>query len=864
MRWWLTAAVDAALFVAIALVPDTAVLYLVLFLAVALIAWWTTFGAAAVSVVWLIGSLMYLRLQPVGSFAVASPMQAEGVAVLAIASIVGATLAARLRGEQKRARGRAEVAEHLLTELTAIQQREHTILDTLASGVVVRDPTGVITFANAAALDMYRMTREEVIGRRVMPSTEISDQHGRPMQVEDLPAMRAVATGKPVRHQINRVTRRDGSTVWVQVDAKPIVGPEGRTTEVVSSWMDISALKLIEAELDARLRQQVIVAALGRYALSLSDLDVVLLRACEAVRDGLGADYASVVEVVADQGTCVLKAGAGWQEEPAGTLIPWGPTASLAGHVLHTAAPLIAADLANETRFAVSERLRRHNVVSALAVPLATPSLATFAGVLQAYFREQRSFPEHDIAFLTSVANVLAEAVARRHVEDSLQHMALHDQLTGLPNRMLLRDRLEQALRQRARKDHKLALLFADLDGFKQVNDSFGHEAGDTLLRDLGQRWTGALRESDTAARLGGDEFAILLPEVGDLTDVAVIVEKLQAALALPFRVSGNDAFVRASIGVVLAPDHGTDADSLTRRADMAMYAAKRTRSGHAVYRVEHEAEYEPARITLDGELRRAIEREELTFAYQPIVSLRNGASFGLEALVRWDHPTRGELAPADFLPVAERSGLLQAITWAALHQALRTLHDLGPLAARHFVSINVTDRDLRDPRFVGGVRDSLAEAGIAPARLLLEISERAIAPDLDELLPVARELRALGLGLVIDDYGTGYSSLDRLRRLPLSGLKLDGSFVAAMLDDPQADAIVESTIRLARDMRMTVVAEGVERDVLAERLREVGCRAGQGYALARPMRVPALRDWLGARAAEARMVTRVSGRVRP
>ena len=863
MRWWFAAAIDVVALVPIALVSDNAVLYLSLFLVVAVIAWWTSFAAAALSVLWLLGWVAY-RLPPVGTFAIPSPAQAEGLAVLAIGSLVGAGLAARLRGEQQKARGRAEQAERLLVELTAVQRREHLILDTLASGVVVRDPAGVITFANAAVLEMYRMTSEEVIGQHVMPTLKTAEQQGRELGVDDLPAMRAAATGQPVRQQVIHVTRRDGGSLWVQVDAMPILGPDGHTTEVVSSWIDVSARKEAEAQLDARLRQQVIVAALGRYALSLSDLDVVLMRASEAMRDGLGADYASVVELLPDQSTCVLRAGVGWTDEPVGTLIPSGPSASLAGHVLHTAAPLIAADLTNETRFVVSDRLRRQKVVSALAVPVATPSLASFAGTLQAYFRDRRSFPEHDIAFMTSVANVLAEAVARRHVEDSLQHMALHDQLTGLPNRILLRDRLEQSLLHRSRKDHKVALLFADLDGFKQVNDSFGHEAGDTLLRDLGQRWTGALRASDTAARLGGDEFAILLPEIADLTDVAVIVDKLQAALAVPFRVAGHDAFVRASIGVVLAPDHGTDADSLTRRADMAMYAAKRTSSGHAVYRVEHEADYEPARITLDVDLRHAIEHEELSFAYQPIIGLRNGASFGFEALVRWDHPTRGELVPEDFLPVGERGGLLQAITRAALQQALATLRDLGPLAARHFMSVNVTDRDLRDPRFVGTVRDALAAAGIAPARLLLEVSERAVMSDLDDLLPVARELRALGLGLVVDDYGTGYSSLDRLRRLPLSGLKLDSSFVAAMLDDAQADAIVQSTIRLARDVRMTVVAEGVERDAIGDRLREVGCRAGQGYALARPMRSAQLREWLTVRADEVRPKSTEGGRVRP
>jgi diguanylate cyclase (GGDEF)-like protein len=431
----------------------------------------------------------------------------------------------------------------------------------------------------------------------------------------------------------------------------------------------------------------------------------------------------------------------------------------------------------------------------------------------------------------------------RKGAEAALEHQALHDALTDLPNRVLLHNRLQQAIRAAERNHSSVALLVMDLDRFKEVNDTFGHHTGDQLLAQLGKRLGSVLRSSDTFARLGGDEFAVLLP-TATVEDAHQIAERLLQVLAQPFALGGLQLDIDASIGIALSPDHGQDADALLRRADVAMYVAKRGNTGHALYTADQD-EHSPMRLAMVGELRRAIDQNKLSLYFQPKVSLDNGQVTCAEALVRWDHPRHGILTPDLFVPVAERTGLIRPLArWvldAALRQCNRWRNDGLDLS----VAVNLSMRNLHDPELVDMIRQLLGRWGIPAARLVIEITESSLMADAVRAMEVLSRLRAMGVGISIDDFGTGYSSLAYLKRLPVDELKIDKSFVAHIASDDSDAAIVGSTISLAHALGLSVVAEGIEDRQTLEFLASLGCDVAQGYFISRPLPVVALGDWL-------------------
>jgi diguanylate cyclase (GGDEF)-like protein len=422
-----------------------------------------------------------------------------------------------------------------------------------------------------------------------------------------------------------------------------------------------------------------------------------------------------------------------------------------------------------------------------------------------------------------------------RLLQEHTTRLALVDTLTGLPNRSVLRDRLDQALLVSHREGTPMALLVLDLDSFKEINDSLGHDYGDQLLIQLGARLQGPLRASDTVARMGGDEFGILLPKVGDLNAALLVAEKLQELLIDPFDVHGLQLSVEASIGVVLAPDHGIDAGTLLQRADVAMYVAKDSGLGVSAYDQQLDGS-SPTRAALLNELRRAVDENELFLVYQPKYSAATDAIEGVEALVRWQHPERGLLLPDEFLPLAERTGLIHPLTRHVLSAALadcRTWLDQGIELP---VAVNLSARTLLDRSFAAEVSQMLAYWGVPPRLLELEITETALMVDPHRARSLLDELCELGVVLAIDDFGTGYSSFASLRTLPVSDVKVDRSFVTPMLTSPTDAFIVRSVIALAHDVGLRVVAEGVEDAATHEALAELGCDVVQGYHLGVPV----------------------------
>jgi diguanylate cyclase (GGDEF)-like protein len=407
---------------------------------------------------------------------------------------------------------------------------------------------------------------------------------------------------------------------------------------------------------------------------------------------------------------------------------------------------------------------------------------------------------------------------------------------------VLLHDRLTQAIQTGQHQRKPVAFLVMDLDHFKDINNTLGHHHGDLILQQMGPRLQSLLRQVDTVARLGGDEFAIVLPGT-DAEGAVRVVNKLQQALVDPFVIDGLTITVESSIGIAVSPDHGATADLLIQRANVAMYHAKQAGGGHTIYSPEHD-HYNPRRLALMTELRYAIEHDELVLYYQPKIDLKTGRVIGVEALVRWRHPNRGLIAPDEFIPLAERTGLIKPLTlWvltAALHQS-RTWQRAG---LRLSVAVNLSARNLQDPELPDQIAEMLTRSGTPPNQLELEITESTIMADPPRALEVLTRLHHMRIPLAIDDFGTGYSSLGYLRKLPVSAIKIDKSFVKNMVADDGDAVIVRSTIELAHNLGLLVVAEGVETQYIWDRLASLGCDAAQGYYMSAPIPAAALSRW--------------------
>jgi diguanylate cyclase (GGDEF)-like protein/PAS domain S-box-containing protein len=449
--------------------------------------------------------------------------------------------------------------------------------------------------------------------------------------------------------------------------------------------------------------------------------------------------------------------------------------------------------------------------------------------------RDEQERPQYLIGQVEDVTE-------RRALRERLAFAAIHDALTGLPNRELFMDRLEVALRRAVRARHRVAVIFVDLDRFKLINDSLGHEVGDQVLSAVADRLSSVMRASDTLARFGGDEFTVMCDDVTNDSDAIEVAQRLVAVMSQPLTLHSGEVFVSLSVGIALS-NAGETGHVILRNADIAMYRAKdRGPSRIEIYREDDDHKV-VSRLRTSNELHRALERNELELHYQPFVDLHTEMLVGMEALVRWQHPTRGLLLPAEFITLAEDSGLILPLGTWVLKEACRQVaawHSLRTEAGEDNdlfnISVNVSAVQLSDPAFVGHVAEAIEATGINPDRLWLEITESTLMRDADEAVVVLRSLRGLGLHIEIDDFGTGYSSLSYLQRFPVESLKIDQSFVAEL--DKRADnaAIVRAIIGLGDSLGMPIIAEGVERRSQVDKLRTLGCHLAQGYLFGRPL----------------------------
>jgi diguanylate cyclase (GGDEF)-like protein len=496
---------------------------------------------------------------------------------------------------------------------------------------------------------------------------------------------------------------------------------------------------------------------------------------------------------------------------------------------------VIVVDAATERRFRGSELFGRYDVTSSVTVVV--QGRGGPHAVLAVHSTRRGAFAADDVTFLQSMANVLGDALDRFGHEEEIRRRSLHDGLTGLPNRALVMDRLARAAARLDRGTGHVALVFLDLDHFKHVNDSLGHRAGDEVLREVADRLRAATRPGDTVGRFGGDEFVVLCVDVEDEQMALAIAERLQGAFAAPFRAGGDEHALGASMGIALL-DGAHDVEALLRDADAAMYRAKERGRARVELVDTGMRAWADGRLQTAAGLRRALDNADLEVHYQPIMSLVDGTVVAAEALVRWRHPERGLLGPGEFVGVAEESGLIvplgrrvleiacaQAAAWAALR----------PAGAPLPVHVNLSPRQLHDPGLVEAVRRTLRDTGATPAAIALEITESTLIDRGPARLELLEQLRELGVQLLLDDFGTGFSSLSLLAQLPVGGLKIDRAFVAGLADAHAP--IVDAILRLARAFELPVVAEGVETDSQLLALRRMGCELGQGhlFAPARP-----------------------------
>jgi diguanylate cyclase (GGDEF)-like protein len=636
------------------------------------------------------------------------------------------------------------------------------------------DAAGIITGVNDLFVTSSGFAAADVVGRHLAAVGRRTD---------------AGAAWQPSGQVWNgevAIAGRHGTSEWYRT-VVPIFDAAGAVERHICIDIDISKRKEFERTIVDNARRQTLVAELGRKALTANDLDALLRAAADAAAHGLDAAGAALYEMLPTR-ALAMRAASG-----------------IVGDAAGLEQPIVCAD--------------------------------RDFGVLAVYVMDERRFSDDEVNFLGGIANILAAAVELDDAKHRLTYLAQYDALTKLPNRRHLAHALEETISEAARHGGRAAVMFIDLDHFKNVNDMLGHGVGDRLLVQAAQRLQACARPGDVVARLGGDEFALVLPELTANADAVLVAQRIIAALAQPFVLQGQQLFVSASVGIASYPDDGGSADLLLKNADTAMYGAKN--GGRNNYRLFQAEMHESAarRMQMETQLRQALERGEFLLHYQPKLDLAGGTISGFEALLRWNHPERGLVAPLEFIGILEDTGLILPVGEWVIGEVCRqlTAWDARGLALPP-VAINLSARQLQQPDLPGAIERIVAAAGIAPALLEFELTESMLMTDPEAAVAVLSRIKALGMRLSVDDFGTGYSSLAYLKRFPLDALKIDRTFVRDLADDPDDAAITKAVIRLAHSLSLKVVAEGVETVEQIRELERYDCDEIQGYYVSRPL----------------------------
>ncbi len=673
---------------------------------------------------------------------------------------------------------------------------------------------GKIVYVNEAFSRMTGYPTEEAVGRtpRILlgPQTD-RDQLNQVRQ--------ALSNREAVRVELINY-RKDGSAYWVDVNFVPIMEEAGQFTHWVAVQRETTHRRQAEDLERDRNRVLELVARNEPLELVLAQLGQMVERQCPDLRCSL---------LLFQEGELVPAAGS-----------------KLPGGWLHDLQKLDIESLAD-----ASEQNRYRDLLPGphLGANWTVPILSGAGAVLGAfaiYCGVTRKPAEAELDLIGKASRLAAIAIEQRQLTNRLAHQAQHDTLTGLPNRALLEERLQQALAQARKQGWHIAVLFVDLDRFKQINDSLGHPVGDALLQQVARRLEGCIRKTDILARMGGDEFTLLLTELRDYQYSQKVAQKLLDSLAAPFQVEGYELFVSASIGISTSPRDGADAATLQRNADSAMYRAKnRGRNSFQMFVPEISA-LALESLELENALRRAVEHDELQLRYQPQTDIE-GRLTGLEALMVWNHPKLGVISPSQFIPLAEESGLIIPLGDWAVREACRQRAEWQRAGQTPVtVAVNVSATQFTRAGFVESVATVLRETGLDPSLLELELTESVVMRDIKESAWQMEQLRNLGVSLSIDDFGTGYSSLSYLRMLPVHTVKIDRSFLRELDSPPNTMPLVGAIVALAHSLQLRVVAEGVESQSQLAALRALGCDRVQGYLIGEPLPTEAVTLLLG------------------
>ncbi|HYD57459.1 MAG TPA: EAL domain-containing protein [Burkholderiales bacterium] len=693
-------------------------------------------------------------------------------------------------------------------------------------------------YVNQTACRFEKCTREEHLRMQPWDAERITRE-----QLEGIYAQARDRVGEPVSNEY--IVSKDGERGWFEVQRRAI--RVGERWLLVASAREITQRKLAEQAAVRHSRMYAALSATNEAIMRSKSPEELYQRVCDGAVHG-GRFINTAVLLPGERGAVKIVAVSGAAEKALrGARIsvdadtPEG--GGLVGTAFRSGQPSISNDYLADRRLQPwHAEARAAGIRAGAALPLLRAGCV--AGVLLFYSAERRAFDEGIVGLLSRMADNIAFALdhfeherERKAAEARAQYLATHDALTGLPNRTLFKDLVEREVETARRYGRRFSVLFIDLDRFKFINDTLGHAAGDTLLREMSVRFRAALRSSDIVARLGGDEFVVLAHETDEPGQGSAVARKLLAAAIRPVEIAGQDCRVTASVGICRFPDDAQDEPSLMKHADMAMYLAKQ--EGKNTYQAYSRGMTTPSleKMAVETHLRRALERGELALHYQAKKDLQSGAITGVEALLRWTSAELGAIAPAQFIPVAEETGLIIPIgKWvlqtACAQNAAWQRQGLRPVC----MAVNLSPRQFTDPDLLADIEAALRDTGMAPALLELEITEGMVMHDAGRAVELLGAIKRLGVRLAIDDFGTGYSSLAQLKRFPIDTLKVDRSFIREIPRDAEDRAITDAIIAMGRTLSLTVVAEGVETEAQQTYLREHLCDEMQGYFFSKPL----------------------------
>ena len=717
-------------------------------------------------------------------------------------------------------------AEEVLRQTS---QKLEALIDASPISIMARDQNLRILKWNAAAERMFGWSEREVLGGTVpFVPPEFED--------EAVALRQQLLRGESITDFETMRMRKDGARINISISTTVMRDASGQPAGFISLATDITERKRAER----RLQMEHAVTRILEESRTVEDALPHLLR---TIAEASGWVYGARWEL--DKAANLLRCMETWCVDAPevrefmalSRLRTQTPGASKGPihKVWGSNAPVWIADVAQEINMRRGPAALKAGLHSIFAFPILVGE--EFYGVIELFGREARQPDPGLVGVVHAIGSQIGQFMARKAAEQNLRFVASHDPLTGLFNRNIFNERLHQALAQAARFERSLSLLFIDLDGFKLINDTHGHNAGDALLAELAARLRTTLREGDVIGRMGGDEFVVLIEEFAEVSQVAEVAKKLLDTVTRPFVLHGQSCQVTASLGISIYPDDGSDAQTLLKNADMAMYLVKQQGKNSFRFYSPQMNVHLMERLSLESGLRHAIERGELLLLYQPRVGVRDGQVTGMEALMRWQHPTQGMIGPSEFIPVAEDAGLMAAIGEWALHSACRQARawrDLGLPMLR--VAVNLSHKQFQQESLIQVVREALHRVTLEPARLELEITEEMVIRNPERAVRLLTQLKEIGVRVVVDGFGAGYSSLSFLRRLPIDSVKIDHSLIVDLPRNNDAAALTRGVIAMAHSLGLTVIAEGVETREQWEFLNQQGCEEMQGNYFSAPV----------------------------